>query len=87
MFAPPTVAVAMPSITVRLTELMQEKTVRDKRYKAVTQEEVAEAIGISRATMSDWVQGKVNRLDKDILAKLCQYFDCEIQDLLYLKKD
>jgi len=80
--------VQMATIRVRLRDLMREKTIRDGRnpeYQAITQEEVADAIGISRATMSDWSREKVNRLDKDILAKLCVYFECRIEELLHLE--
>jgi putative transcriptional regulator len=76
------------TIKVRLRELTYAKTVRDGRnpeYQLITQEEIADAIGISRATMSDWSREKVTRLDKDILAKLCVYFQCGIEDLLHLE--
>jgi DNA-binding Xre family transcriptional regulator len=76
------------TIRVRLRELTREKTIRDGRnpeYQLITQEEVADAIGISRATMSDWSRDKVSRLDRDILAKLCVYFECRIEDLLLLE--
>lgn len=76
------------TIKLRLRELTYAKTVRDGRnpeYQLITQEEIADAIGISRATMSDWSREKVTRLDKDILAKLCVYFECGIEDLLQLE--
>jgi DNA-binding Xre family transcriptional regulator len=87
---PAPMAALMPTVTIRLRELMREKTIRDGRnpdYQAITQEEVADAIGVTRVTMSAWARGKVERLDRDILAKLCQYFDCGIEDLLHLEKD
>lgn len=80
-------AVPMVTMKIRLRELMQEKTVRDSRYEPVTQEEVADAIGVSRQTLSAWTRNTVDRLDKNMLAKLCQYFECEIGDLLRLEKD
>jgi DNA-binding Xre family transcriptional regulator len=80
----------MPSVTIRLRELMQEKTIRDGRdpeINPITQEEIANAIGVAQGTMSSWARGTVLRIDRDTIAKLCQYFDCEIQDLLHLQKD
>jgi DNA-binding Xre family transcriptional regulator len=80
----------MPSVTIRLRELMNEKTLRDGRNpetEPITQEEVATAVGVAQGTMSAWVRGTVLRIDRDTIAKLCQYFDCEIQDLLRLEKD
>ena len=78
----------MPTIKIRLKELMHDKAVRDGRnpeYQPLTQEEVADAVGISRGAMSDWCREKVNRLDKDIMAKLCEYFGCGIEELLLLE--
>jgi putative transcriptional regulator len=82
------VVVHMPTITIRLRQLMHKKTERDQRFdNPITQQEIADAVGVTRATISDWAAGKVDRLDKDVLAKLCQYFNCEIGDLLHLEKD
>jgi len=78
----------MPTITIRLRQLMHEKTARDGRFgEPITQQELADAVGVTRATISDWAAGKVDRLDKDVLARLCQYFQCEIGDLLHLELD
>ena len=80
-------AVQMATIRVRLRDLMRRETLRDGRnpeYQSITQEEVADAIGFG-ATMSDWSREKVAQLDKDILAKLCVYFECRIEELLYLE--
>ncbi|MBC7814014.1 MAG: helix-turn-helix transcriptional regulator [Burkholderiales bacterium] len=49
-----------------------------------TQAEIAEQLGISPATISRWIRGRVDRFDADTIEKLCTYFRCEIGDLLYL---
>jgi DNA-binding Xre family transcriptional regulator len=77
----------MPALKVRLKELMREKAIRDGRdieHNALTQQEVADAAGISRATLSNWAREKVDCLDKTMIAKLCRYFDCGIEDLLHI---
>ena len=67
---------------------MYEKTVRDKRYdNPITQEEIAKAIGVTQGTMSAWVRGTVERMDRDTIANLCAYFQCRIEQLLELKDD
>lgn len=78
----------MPSVKINIRQLMYEKTVRDKRYEnPVTQEEIAKAIGVTQGTMSAWVRGTVERMDRDTIAKLCAYFQCRIEDLLELQLD
>jgi len=72
-------------VKVQIAELMQVKAVRDGRdikVNPITQEEIAREIDIPQGTISRWAGNKVDRLDKRIMIKLCQYFDCEIGDLL-----
>ena len=79
----------MPVIRVRLRELIMEKTLRDgrdPRTNPITQDEIAEAIGIAKGTMSTWVRDKIDRLDKDTLVKFCEYFECDLSDLLVLER-
>jgi DNA-binding Xre family transcriptional regulator len=80
--------VHMTTLKIRLRELMREKTVRDGRhpeYAAITQLEVAKAIGVAEGTLSSWARGTVARLDKETIIKLCKYFNCRIEDLLQLE--
>jgi transcriptional regulator with XRE-family HTH domain len=78
----------MPTVRINVRQLMYEKTLRDKRYdNPITQEEVARAVGIAQGTMSSWVRGTVERLDRDTIAKFCHYFQCRIEQLLELRDD
>lgn len=43
--------------------------------------------GISRSTLSKIYYSKSEMISFDVLDKLCKYFDCEISDILELKKD
>jgi DNA-binding Xre family transcriptional regulator len=83
-----TSVVTMPTVRIRLRQLMAEKSARDERWDdPITQEELAKAIGVANGTMSSWVRGTVERLDKETIAKLCKYFECRIEDLLQLELD
>jgi len=74
-------------VRINLEELIRQKSNRDGRAdRPITQNEIALATGIPQGTISRWVGDKVDRLDKDILKRLCDYFDCEIGDLLYLDR-
>lgn len=75
---------------VRINELMVEKAVRDGRdpkVNPITQDELAEEIGIPQGTISRWASNKVDRLDKRIMLELCRYFDCEIGELIVRVRD
>lgn len=64
----------------RVNELMAEMGRREGRR--VTQSEVQEATGISRSTLSKMSKGTQTRVDIRNLARLMDFFDCEIGELL-----
>lgn len=72
---------------IRLKELMAEKTAREKLAKPFTQDDLAVAVNVPQGTISRWVNDKVDRLDKNILVKLCLYFNCDIGDLLVFERE
>ena len=54
-------------------------------YKEVTQEQVADAVGVSAATVSYWCKGeRVPRMDK--IDALCRFFNCTRDDLMMDKE-
>lgn len=48
----------------------------------LTYREVAEATGLSSATLVAWKRDTVKRFDKDTLLTLCRFFECEPADLI-----
>ena len=74
-FVQPGVAV----IRYRLKELIADRSFRFGRI--VTMEEVARETGLHRMTLSRManIRGYVTRTD--ILDKLCEYFECKIEEL------
>lgn len=55
------------------------KLMGEKRYTIV---EVSKLTGMSTSTVSNLYNEKVKRLDFDTLEKLCQLFNCKVQDLI-----
>lgn len=49
--------------------------------------DVVRDTGINRSTVNRLFHETTNRIDFETLEKLCVYLDCEIGDLLELKKD
>ncbi len=53
--------------------------------RPVTVEEVAEAIGITRAALTRIERNQTERIDFDTVTKLCTFYDVGVGDLLELK--
>ena len=66
-------------ITVKLYELIWQRKV--KGY------EVAEATNLSKATISKLVRGENIDVKLSTINKLCNYFKCDISDLIDYKPD
>ena len=67
-------------IRYKLKELIAQKSfVEDRR---VTLEEVSEATGISRNTLSRIANTRGYSTTTDAVDKLCEFFNCEISELM-----
>ncbi len=62
------------AIVLHLRELME--------LRGVNRNQLASAIHVNFAVVDRWYQGKVEKLDLDILARICYVLDCEVSDLL-----
>ena len=67
-------------IRVRLKEMLAEKEFRGG--VSATMKDVAEATGIHRVTLTKIGKNRGYNPSLDIIDRLCDYFDCEISDLL-----
>lgn len=72
-------------IRFRLGEQLEKKQFRDSRR--LTMQEVADATGINRSTLSKILNQKGYATSTDILERLCAYFDCKIEDLVEFVPD
>lgn len=72
-------------IRFRLKELMAEKAFQEG--KPTTLVEIAEATGIARSTLNRIANVRGYSTSTDVLDKLCEYFGCNVEDLLqHIKK-
>jgi putative transcriptional regulator len=63
--------------------LLAEKEFRERRR--ITQEEIAEATGIRRPTISVWMGPRpIRRLDAETVVAFCRFFNCGLTDLVDL---
>ncbi|MEN9420161.1 MAG: hypothetical protein RI988_3782 [Pseudomonadota bacterium] len=67
-------------IRFRLAEQLEKKQFRDSRR--ITIQEVSEATGINRSTLSKILNLKGYSTGTDVLDKLCAYFGCRIEELV-----
>jgi DNA-binding Xre family transcriptional regulator len=67
----------------RIIELMQEK--ERKLGRRLRQREIARFVETADHTITSWVKNDVTRFDSRLLEKLCEFFECEVGDLLYLE--
>mgnify|MGYP000864388835 CR=1 FL=1 len=59
----------------RLAILMAEKGIK-------TMLELSKKTGIDKNTISNWYNQKVTRFSSETLKQLCEFFDCQVGDLL-----
>lgn len=69
----------------RLRELIADLQFREDRR--VTLDEIAESTGIHRTTLSKIQNVKGYNTTTDVLNKLCDFFDCQIGDLVQRVSD
>lgn len=64
----------------RFRELLAIKERREGRR--ISQREVARVIGLSKYTVDTYARNEVTRFDETTLRTLCDYFGCEVGELL-----
>lgn len=74
------IGVPMTGFKTHIKELMLKKSV--KVGDRVTQQQVAEATGLSLPTIGRWYRGEVDRIEKDTVLKFMKFFDCAFEDLI-----
>lgn len=72
-------------IRFRLTELIADKAFKERRV--ITLNEVAQASGVHRATLSKMANQPGANVGTDIIDKLCRYFGCQPGELLSYVED
>lgn len=54
--------------------------------KGLTQGELGKLLNFNMHTISDFANAKVKRIDAEKLQKLCTFFKCGIQDIIYFEE-
>ncbi len=77
--------VIMDRVKNRLLALIMEKERQSGRR--IQQLEIAREIGVTEQLVSRWVKNQVHQYDGEVIVKLCDYFGCDIADLLYIERE
>jgi putative transcriptional regulator len=67
-------------ISNRLRMLLAEKATLEQRNIAL--KEVNRETGVAWSTLNAWANNQVTRYDAPVISALCDYFNCQVGDLL-----
>jgi len=68
----------------RFLQLVAQKEMREGRR--IRNKEIAEAVGVAEHTVARWIKNDVTKIDVPVLEAFCEYFDCDVGDLLYMEQ-
>lgn len=64
---------------IRLEELLAERGLSKKK--------VCSALDIERTNFNRYYRDEFQRIDANLIIKLCEYFDCEVGDLFEIREN
>lgn len=67
----------------RFRELLIAKAADEDR-RSIPLTEVESVTKVTWNTLQSWDKNEIKRFDRDVLVALCEYFACDVGDLLYL---
>ena len=78
----------MQKVQIRLNlQPLIERKAKQLGKNRLTQEELADLSGIQQPTISRWISNKVDSYNREILEKLMQVFECNLEDLFQITVD
>ncbi len=72
-------------IANRFRILLAEKATREQHNIAIN--DVQRETGIAWSTLNSWANNQVTRYDAPVIRALCDYFNCQVGDLLVYEKE
>jgi DNA-binding Xre family transcriptional regulator len=67
----------------RLLTLIQAR--EQKINRRVKLKDLAEFVGVTNNTITSWMRNDVRKYEAHIIEGFCDYFDCDVGDLLYFE--
>lgn len=69
----------MARLHMRITELLKEKNISKNR--------ICKDLDLGRGNFNKYCRDQFQRIDARLILRLCEYFDCAIEDLLVIMKE
>lgn len=69
----------------RFRMLLAEKATKEQHSIAIN--DVQRETGVAWSTLNSWANNQVTRYDATVIQALCEYFNCQVGDLLIFEKD
>lgn len=66
------------TIRIKLGDYLKERGIKRGRLSSLT--------GVRFEVIDKWTKGKVERMDLDVLARICFVLDCKVTDILEYKE-
>lgn len=70
---------AMEYLHIRIIELLQEKGISKTR--------ICKDLDFQRGNFNRYCRDEFQRVDANMIIKLCKYFDCTVGDLFEIRRD
>ncbi|MGI6018609.1 MAG: helix-turn-helix domain-containing protein [Marvinbryantia sp.] len=69
----------MAHLHIRINELLQENN--------ISKNQICKDLDLPRGNFNRYCRDEFQRIDANLLVKLCEYFSCDIKDILVLVAD
>ena len=53
----------------------------------ISKNKIVQGARVQRTQLQNYCNNKVTRVDLDVLARICDYLDCELSDIMRYEKD
>lgn len=68
----------MEHVHIKIMDLLQER--------GISKNQICKDLNIPRGNFNKYCRDEFQRIDANLLLKLCKYFNCEIEDFLEIKQ-
>lgn len=72
-------------IANRFRILLAEKATKEQHSIAIN--DVQRETGVAWSTLNSWANNQVTRYDAPVIQALCDYFNCQVGDLIVYEKE
>ena len=58
-----------------------------RRSRNISKNKIVQGANVQRTQLQNYCNNKVARVDLDVLARICNFLDCELSDIMRYEKD